>query len=126
MFLVGKGKLTIIYDGECPFCTNYSQMSKLQSIVPEVLLLDARSNDPITYEAKKKYNLNDGMLALYDGKEHFGSDAIVLINSLTHCTNFNKLWLWWFKSPGRAKITYPVMKFIRNLTLIIRSKSKIE
>jgi predicted DCC family thiol-disulfide oxidoreductase YuxK len=39
--------LTVIYDGECPFCANYVRLYRLRQLVGRVQLVDARGNDPV-------------------------------------------------------------------------------
>ena len=40
--LIAKPQLTIIYDGECPFCSSYVTLLRIRQNVGSVALLDAR------------------------------------------------------------------------------------
>ena len=53
----------LLYDGDCPFCTNYVRMVQLRKAVGPVALLNMRDHPDLaaSYRAQG-YDLNDGML----------------------------------------------------------------
>jgi len=119
--------MTIVYDGDCPFCNNYVHLMALRKAVGNVDLIDARTADPTAKElAERGYDLNEGMVAIYGGKVYYGSDAVILISSVTNAeTWLARLVAWLLRSPGRAKFLYPYMKFGRRVTLRILGKPLI-
>ena len=36
----------IIYDGECPFCSRYVKLMRLEETIGDIRLIDARKNPP--------------------------------------------------------------------------------
>ena len=76
--------MVIVYDGECPFCRNYVRLMELRKAVGNVDLVNARTPHPAVWElVELGYDLNEGMAAIYGGKIYYGSDAVVLLSSMT-------------------------------------------
>src|SRR5690606_28453457 len=67
-------KVTVIYDGECPFCQRFVAWQKLRDNYA-IELINARQCDNIQALAQGR-DLNEGMLVIYNGHHHFGADAI--------------------------------------------------
>jgi predicted DCC family thiol-disulfide oxidoreductase YuxK len=111
----------VVYDGKCPFCTNYVRLMSLRKLVGRVELTDARSRDPIVNSLLSQgYDLDEGMVVLYGGRVYYGADAINIISLLTgqgsRAARFLALLL---KDGGRARLFYPIMKFGRRITLLL-------
>src|SRR5262245_8077288 len=72
--------LRVLYDGECPFCSRYVQMVRLERRFA-VELVDARQQA----ERIKGYglDLNQGMIADLDGEIYYGADAVWLLSTLS-------------------------------------------
>jgi predicted DCC family thiol-disulfide oxidoreductase YuxK len=119
--------LTVVYDGECPFCTNYVRLMALRRSVGKVDLVDARSGGPVVEDiARRGYDLNEGMVVRYGARLYYGSDARVLLSSLSEdgtvaARTLAKL----LRHPGRARFLYPVMKLGRRATLLILGRRLI-
>src|SRR5260370_31058677 len=78
-------KMVIVYDGECPFCRNYVRLMELRKAVGNVDLVNARTPHPAVWKlVELGYDLNEGMAAIYGGKVYYGSDAVVLLSSMTN------------------------------------------
>lgn len=111
--------LVIVYDGKCPFCTNYVRLMTLRKMVGAVDLVDARSDALVVRElASRGYDLNEGMAALYGDKVYYGADAVSLISVLSGERSWlAKVLARVLRDPRRAKILYPIMKLGRRVTL---------
>ena len=78
-------KMVIVYDGECPFCRNYVRLMELRKAVGNVDLVNARTPHPAVWKlVELGYDLNEGMAAIFGGKIYYGSDAVVLLSSMTN------------------------------------------
>lgn len=119
--------ITIIYDGECPFCSSYVSMVRLRETVGEVELIDARSDAPSVLAALSAgYDLDQGMLVTWDGKQFFGQDAVHLLATLSAPSGgFNTLQRLVFASPRRAALLYPVLAGGRRLFLRLVGRQTI-
>lgn len=113
----------IYYDGECSFCRSYIAYSRLKQRFGEISLVDARTAPEKTAEfLDKGYDIDDGFIVEAGGRIYFGAEAMALINSelAPRSTGLRLL-------SGRRllKIGYPIMRSIRNFTLRLLGRSKI-
>ena len=111
---VAPTALTILYDGDCPFCTSYVAFARLKTQFQTVALLDARDHPGLVdHYAKLGYDIDEGMIVESDGQIYFGSDAMWAINTLISPNPVLKL------IGGRTflKWIYPVLRLGRNTTL---------
>jgi predicted DCC family thiol-disulfide oxidoreductase YuxK len=117
----------IIYDGDCIFCQNYARLVRLRDTVGKVEMLDARSSDPrVERYWRKGYDLNEGMLFVYQGKVYHGSDAVFVLAGLSSSTSwFNRLNRAIFSRRAAATTLYPLLKLGRRVTLLARGKGLI-
>ena len=111
--------LTIIYDGECPFCASYVRMARLRAAVGPVELVDARSEDPrVVAAAEAGLDLDEGMVVLWQGARHHGAEAVYLIALLSAEGGVgNRLQRRLFRSPRLARVLYPWLVRGRRLWL---------
>lgn len=119
--------ITIIYDGECPFCSSYVQLLRLRDNVGKVELVDARSDNVRVREANRTgYDLDSGMMVAYGGHWFFGQDAIHLLVTLSGPGGaWNSFQRIVFSSPDRAAKLYPLLASARHLYLRLAGKSAI-
>jgi predicted DCC family thiol-disulfide oxidoreductase YuxK len=124
---VPDDKLTVVYDGDCPFCRNYVQLMALRKAVGQVDLVDARSPHPVVRRLiDMGFDLNEGMATLYGGKVYYGSDSVVLLSSMTHEYGWlGRLMAILLRNPARARLLYPLMKAGRRVTLRMLGKPLI-
>ena len=125
--MTGPG-ITVIYDGDCPFCTSYVSMMRLRDVVGEVELVDARGGDARVQDARRAgYDLDSGMVVLWQGKVFFGDGAVHLLATLSGDGGglFNRVQRAVFASPRRAAWFYPVLVAGRRLFLRLAGRAPI-
>ena len=67
----------IIYDGQCPFCSDYVSKLQLEHTVGRVELIDVRTDPELVAKLKNQgYELDKGMVFIQDGNYYFGHDAM--------------------------------------------------
>ncbi len=120
--------LQIIYDGECPFCSRYVQLIRLQSAVGHVELISAR-DDHVVVKAllKQGYDLDKGMVVSYKNSIYFGEDAVHFLSVLsTRSGLFNRLMKAVFSHKSVARFCYPFLRFGRNAALFFKGTPQIK
>jgi predicted DCC family thiol-disulfide oxidoreductase YuxK len=120
-------RLTIIYDGDCPFCSSYVSHVRLRDVVNELQYIDAREGGEVVKEAVRKgFHLDDGMIVIIDGVYHYGADALTALASLTSPIDaFNRISAKLLTSPTLSRTIYPFLRFGRNVTLRVLGRSKL-
>ncbi|WP_172293021.1 DCC1-like thiol-disulfide oxidoreductase family protein [Pseudoruegeria sp. HB172150] len=121
------GGITIVYDGDCPFCSNYVTMARLRAAAGPVRLIDAREGgEEARWLQYQGYDLNEGMAMIEDGEVHHGADCLTRMALLsTESDWFNRLNARIFRSPGLSRALYPVLRGGRNLTLRLMRRRPI-
>ena len=118
--------IIIIYDGDCPFCRSYIQLTRLREL-SNTFLLNAREETGLCKELlDKDVSLDEGMVVIINNEAHHGGDAINRIALLTNKnTLFNKFAYSVFSKPVISRYAYPVLRGIRNITLRLLGKKPI-
>ena len=117
----------IVYDGECPFCSRYVKMLRLQAAVGRIDLVDARSDHPIVAFLKdRQVNLDEGMAFVQNGQVSVGDECIHKIALLTTPSDvFNRLNGLIFQSATASRLLYPILRICRNTTLKLLGRRKL-
>jgi len=121
-------KIEIIYDGDCPFCRNYTEFVKLRTKFDSVILTNARDckNSSVIEMKTKKIDLDDGMVVIIDGQFWHGDEAMRVITNYIEPAGFWGLMnSFMFSNSIRSRFFYPILRFGRNLVLRLLGKSKI-
>lgn len=124
---MGKSKILLVYDNECPVCSSYSQTVRIRESVGEIILVNARDDSAIVREITGKgFDLDQGMVLKIDDCLYFGADAIHVLALLGSTSGiFNKINYWVFRSAIRSRILYPSLRFGRNMLLKIVGRTRI-
>jgi predicted DCC family thiol-disulfide oxidoreductase YuxK len=125
--LTTDNKTYVVYDGECPFCSRYVTYIKFKETLGEIQLVDAREYNELVNEFRLKgFDLNNGMIFIYNNTIHYGDQAVFMMGMLsTPVGIFNKLNKIIFRSKNLTKILYPLLVIGRKLTLILLNRKKI-
>jgi predicted DCC family thiol-disulfide oxidoreductase YuxK len=118
-------RLSIIYDGQCPFCTNFVKLYAIRKKVAEVELTDARGQPGLVRELRARgMDVNDGMVVIWQGRYYFGAAGMHLLSVLGTKPGifgvFNRLL---FRNRHVAGMVYPALATGRRITLsLLRRK----
>lgn len=121
-------RLWLIYDGECPLCSNYAQFLRLKQTVGELILVDARQGGPIVEEIRRlPHDLDDGMVVKIGERFYIGHEALHVLALLSDSRGvFNRVNRWMFSSAAAARLGYPWLKLGRQVVLRMKGVLPID
>ena len=113
-------RLQVIYDGACPFCSDYVRYQRLQARADAVELVDARARPEVLAEhGIEPREMEDGMVVIADGEVHRGAAATHVLACLSETPQ-----KWWVReiaflnrSSAAARLAYPVLRVGRRIAL---------
>jgi len=116
------GRAVLVYDGACPLCTRFAMMVRLRAAVGEVALVDARAGGPVIERLRAQgIDLDQGNVFSYGGRDYVGPEAMQAIATLAGLGGVaGRLVAWMVRSPGRARLLYPLLRGGRNLMLRLK------
>jgi predicted DCC family thiol-disulfide oxidoreductase YuxK len=118
---------TLIYDGECPFCSRYARYVRLKRAVGELKLIDARNGGAEVDKAKSHgLDLDKGMVLIVGDKYYDGAaclNRVALMSSRSD--TFNRLNFFLFRSEYLSRLSYPMLRAGRNLALRLLGRSRM-
>lgn len=120
--------LTIVYDGECPFCSAYVRLVRLKEAAGPVRLIDARRDpEAVSLLRRKGIEIDDTMAVTYGGAIYAGAEAIELLSLLSSDAGFlNRIMARLLRDKRRAKRLYPLLRAGRNLALLLLGRRRID
>lgn len=119
--------VTVYYDGDCPFCSEYVRLLRLRESVgaPELMNLREAPDARRALEAEG-FDLDKGMVADISGVRYGGADALNALALLTTPSGyFNRITAAVFASPALSRVIYPVMRAGRNATLTVLGRAPL-
>ena len=118
----------IIYDGECPFCSRYVKLMRLEETIGDIRLIDARKNPPeLNLLKEKNLDINRGMAIFLNEQLYFGADCINRLALLSSPIGLvNKLNYYIFKTPLISRMLYPALRIGRNIVIHLLGKGFIK
>jgi predicted DCC family thiol-disulfide oxidoreductase YuxK len=111
--------LTVVYDGECPFCSSYVRMLRLREAVGPVSLLDARQHGDVVDQLRAKgVEINQNMVVICRGAFYLGGEALSMLSALSSSSGLiNRAMAALLRNPVVAQRLYPYLRGGRNLAL---------
>lgn len=117
----------IVYDGECPFCTQYVKLVRLRETIGSVKPVNARDDHPVvSFVRSKGIDLNQEMALVMKGEIYSGPDCMHRLALLSTGSGFfNGLMSKMFASRSLTHFMYPFLRTGRNATLFLMGRKKI-
>jgi predicted DCC family thiol-disulfide oxidoreductase YuxK len=117
----------VVYDGDCPFCSEYVKLLRLREAVGKVALVNARDDHPaVRYAIEKGVDLNQEMALILNGEVFSGPDCMHRLALMsTGAGPFNSVMARVFASPRLSRALYPLLRTGRNLTLRLMGRKPI-
>lgn len=110
----------VVYDGECPFCSQYVKLLRFRDAVGQVDLVNAREADhPVVRRVQEQgIVLDEEMALVMNDRIYVGADCISRLALMTTSSSwFNRLNAVMFASPRIANAAYPILRSGRWLAL---------
>jgi len=117
---------TLLYDGECPFCSRYARYARLKDTI-KLRLVNAREGGREVEEATRRgYSLDEGMLLMLGNRHYHAEHCLNILALLSSGSGmFNRLTAALFQSPRIASLAYPILVSGRNLALRLKRQDKL-
>jgi hypothetical protein len=118
----------IVYNGECPFCSNYVALYRMRAQLGEVHLINARDDVPIVQDIRARgIDLDKGMVLKLGDDFYHGDKCMYMLALLSSESNIiNRINKWIFSHQARARLLYPLLVAGRNFTLLLMGRRKIK
>jgi predicted DCC family thiol-disulfide oxidoreductase YuxK len=120
-----SNRLSVIYDGECPFCAAFAKLYAVRKKIGEIEFIDARARPHLVQELRAKgMEINEGMVVIWQKHYYYGADALNLLAMLGSGTGiFGVLNKFLFRNRNAAAAIYPLLAASRRLALsLLRRK----
>ncbi len=108
-----------IYDGGCPFCKYFAELSELRSGIPSLIIIDGRANSEIRGNLLSRgFNLKDGAILMIGDDIFYGSNAVHwLCSRMDPSDRLLALISKIFSVRSRSYNLYPFLLFARKVAL---------
>lgn len=119
---------SIYYDGDCPFCSRYVQLLRLQDSLGQVRVVNLRqSPGDVARLRQAGFEPDEGMAFEFEDGLYFGQDAVHRLALLgTRSGTFNRVNRWLLGSTRRAALAYPVLRMGRNAALFLLGRIRLQ
>ncbi|MGB5134226.1 MAG: DCC1-like thiol-disulfide oxidoreductase family protein [Prochlorococcaceae cyanobacterium] len=109
----------LVFDGGCPFCRHFAELSELRGGIPDLQIRDGRSDHALRLElARRGYRLGSGAMLLLNGEVLHGAEAIQWICArMRPSARLLRLLAPLLATPSRSRALYPLLLLARRLTL---------
>ena len=117
--------LTLIYDGGCPFCRDFALRSELKAGVPNLRIVDGRTDHNIRRELNALgLPLSNGAILIEGEQKWHGSEAIAeLSRRIKPSDPLLRVLAKLFGDNQRSALAYPALLAARRLALATRGLS---
>ncbi len=111
----------LFYDGECPFCSRYSELIKARDRLGQFDIISLREDQTSAQEFRDLgLDLEQGFVFRLNGQIHHGAEAMHILALTTQQADpILKLNHWFFGERISAKCLYPVLRFGRWIALFL-------
>lgn len=117
----------LIYDGECPVCSNYVAFSNARKNIPSLKLLSARQEHNLVKAAwQQGFNLNNEMVLFHNGQWFSGADVMSQLDAFGQPSLTDKLLAVVLGKSASRNSRYAFLVKLRKLLLWILRRSEIK
>ena len=116
--------LTLVYDGDCPFCSAFAQRAELKGGLPDLDIRDGRTDHALRADlAKRGYRLANGAMLLEQDRVWHGSAAIAELHRRMQPSDaLLQVLQGLFQQDDRARQIYPLLLLARRIALAAKGR----
>jgi DCC1-like thiol-disulfide oxidoreductase len=120
-------RLSVIYDGECPFCKRFAKFHAIRRNAGDIELINAREKPVLVHELRSKgMEINDGLVVIWRGHHYHGAEGMCLLSLLgAESGAFTMLNKFLFCNRYIAGAIYPALVAGRRLILLLLRRNLI-
>lgn len=120
-------RLSVIYDGECPFCAAFVKLYALRKNIGEIEFIDARTRPDLVRELQAQgMEINEGMVVIWQRHYYHGANAMHLLSILSADRRpFERLNRFLFRNRNAAEVIYPMLATGRRVVLSLLGRKMI-
>jgi predicted DCC family thiol-disulfide oxidoreductase YuxK len=112
----------LVFDGGCPFCRHFAELSELRSGIPALTIRDGRADGALRQAlAQRGFHLHNGAMVIDGERVLHGAEAIAwLCERMTPSDALLALLAPLMADDTRAQRLYPLLLLARRLALGLR------
>jgi hypothetical protein len=112
----------LVFDGGCPFCRHFAELSELRSGIPALEIRDGRTDDVLRRQlAARGFHLRDGAMLIDGERVLHGAEAIAwLCSRMVPSAALLQLLASLLGNDGRSRAVYPLLLLARRVALALR------
>lgn len=112
----------LVFDGGCPFCRHFAELSELRSGIPGLVIRDGRGDTELRRSlARRGYHLRDGAMVIEGERVWHGAEAITwLCGRMEPSTALLQVLAPLMADGGRSRAVYPLLLLARRVALGLR------
>ena len=112
----------LVFDGGCPFCRHFAELSELRSGITGLQIRDGRADHGLRLELSRRgLRLRDGAIVIDGGRLLHGAEAIAwLCERMQPSAALLQLLAPLFASRDRSRRLYPGLLLARRLALALK------
>jgi hypothetical protein len=116
----------LVYDGDCPFRTQFVRYLRLRASIGPLTMIDSRSGGPeVDVVCRLGPDFDQGMALKLHGRFHHAAACVHVLALLsTRSGSFNRALSIAFRSQRMARVLYPLLRAGRNLTLLLLGRRR--
>lgn len=118
--------LQIVYDGDCPFCSDFVALREIDNKFGGVELINAReTHDAVESLDRCGIDLDDGIVVIFEGQIICGADAMNFLSRSSSARNRWGALQLLLRNSLLARALYPILKLGRSITLKLMGRPRI-
>jgi|GEM_PF-182972 len=118
----GSGAPVLVFDGGCPFCRHFAELSELRGGIPGLRILDGRAEVALRQSlAQRGFHLRDGAMVIEGDRVLHGAEAIHwLCERMEPSAALLRVLAPLMADGSRSRQLYPLLLLARRLALGLR------